>query len=668
MGKSCSKFDFLLRTRSGHFQVFSTSAGDTVSAAPESFITLCAQGHLKRAFTAHFSLIYSDPTLLSHPLKACIDRRSSSTAKQLHSITITGGWSRLRVVSNHLMNAYSKLGQLETARKMFDRMPERNVMSYNILIGGCIQNGKLGAAVEIFHGMGERNSATWNAVIAGLIKFESNEEGLRMFSEMHKDGISPDAYTLGSVLRGCAGLRDLIKGKQVHCYGVKLGLEFDLVVGSSMSHMYMKCGSLSEGKSVIESMPIHNVVSFNTLIAGLVQNGCASGALDQYYLMKGAGFRPDKITFVSAITSCSQLPTLGQGQQIHTDAVKAGAMLVASVLSSLISMYSRCGCLDDAVRVFEEREGVLVDTVLWSSMITAYGFHGKAKEAIELFNQIEAQGLEVNDVAFLAILYSCSHSGLKDEGFEFLDLMVNKYKLIPQTKHYNCIVDLLGRVGDLDEAERFIRSMPIAPDTIIWKALLSACKTHKNPDMAKRIAGEILKIDPQDSASYVLLANAQASAQRWQDVFDVRREMKERMVKKVPGVSWFELKNQVHLFVMGDGSHPQSEKIDSYLKELTVELKLFGYVPEMGGVLHDMDMEEKEHNLVHHTEKLAVGFALMNTPEGVPIRIMKNLRVCEDCHAMMKCISEVKNREIVLRDSSRFHHFKSGICSCGDYW
>lgn len=566
------------------------------------------------------------------------------------------------------MNAYAKLGRLETALKVFDNMPERNVISYNILIGGFIQNGELGAAIEVFKEMGWRNSATWNAVITGMIKFKFNEEGLRLFAKMHSDGFLPDVYTLGSVLRGCAGLKDLIKGKQVHGYVMRSGLEFDLVVGSSMAHMYMRCGSLSEGEAIIQSMPVPNIVACNTLIAGRVQNGCATGALDHYYLMKMAGFQPDKITFVSVISSCSELSTLGQGQQIHAEVVKAGAMSVVAVISSLITMYSRCGCLDDAVKVFGERGEAEGDLVLWSSMIAAYGFHGKGDEAIEVFNRMGLDGVEANEVTFLSLLYSCSHCGLKDKGLEFFKMMVEKFELKPQVKHYTCVVDLLGRAGRLEEAEGFIRSMPVKPDAITWKTLLSACKIHKNADMAKRIAKEILKIDPQDSASYVLLSNIQATAKRWQDVSEVRKQMRKRMLKKEPGISWYELKNQVHHFIMGDKSHPQSEEIDSYLKELMAELRSHGYVPDIGASLHDMDLEEKEYNLVHHSEKLAVAFALMNTPDNVPIRIMKNLRVCDDCHVAMKHISVVKNREIILRDSSRFHHFKNGHCSCGDYW
>lgn len=569
-------------------------------------------------------------------------------------------------MNNHLLNTYCKLGRVSTAVALFETLPKKNVMSYNILIGGFIQSGDLDSAMKLFDEMVERNLATWNAMITGLTQFEFNKEGLSMFSSMHELGFLPDAFTLGSVLRGCAGLKDLNRGRQVHSYAVKSGFDLHLVVGSSLAHMYMKSGSLGEGEKVIRSMPVHSVVACNTFIAGMAQNGYSEVVLDQYNIMKIAGFRPDKITFVSVISSCSELATLGQGQQIHAEVIKFGALSVISVISSLVSMYSRCGCLDDALKVFEEKEGA--DVVLWSAMIAAYGFHGRGKEAIELFNRMEKEGLEANEVTFLSLLYACSHCGLKDKGLELFDLMMDKYRLQPKVEHYTCVVDLLGRSGRLEEAEWLIRSMPVKADAIIWKTLLSACKTHKNADMAKRIAEQVLRINPHDSASYVLLSNIQASARRWQDVSEVRKAMRERNVKKEPGTSWFELKNQVHQFIMGDKSHPQSEEIDAYLKDLMEELKLKGYVPDTGSVLHDMDAEEKEYNLVHHSEKLAIAFALMNTVEGVPIRIMKNLRVCGDCHIAIKYISSMKKREIIVRDASRFHHFKDGHCSCGDYW
>ncbi|PON69354.1 DYW domain containing protein [Parasponia andersonii] len=593
----------------------STSTFKTASNSREEITSLCSKGYIKEAIDIFKSEIWLDPSLFSNFLQACIIRKSLLMGKQLHSLIITSGCSNT-FVSNHLLNMYSKFKDLQSAVALFDHMPRRNRMSCNIMIDAYVQSGDLDGARNMFDEMSDRNVATWNAMVAGLIQFEFNEEGLGLFSEMHELGFSPDEFTLGSILRGCAGLRCLYAGTQVHAYIMKHGFEFDLVVGSSLAHMYMKSGSLVEGEKVIDSMPARNVVAWNTLIAGKAQNGYSIEVLDNYNIMKLAGFRPDRITFVSVISSCSELATLGQGQQIHAEAIKAGACSVVAVISTLVSMYSRCGCLEDSVKAFVESEDV--DSVLWSSMIAAHGFHGQGEEAIKLFERMEQEGVEANDVTFLSLFYACSHCGLKDEGVEFFDLMVEKYGLKPRLEHYTCMVDLLGRSGCLKEAEAMIRLMPVKADAIIWKTLLSACKKHKNADMATRAAEEVLRVDPHDSASYVLLSNIHASAKRWKDVSEVRKTMRDKKVKKEPGISWLEIKNQVHQFSVGDKSHPKSMEIDLYLNELTAEMKLCGYVPDTGSVLHDMDIEEKEYNLAHHCEKLAIAFALMNTCDGIP--------------------------------------------------
>ncbi|KAJ6870851.1 hypothetical protein NC652_036499 [Populus alba x Populus x berolinensis] len=544
---------------------FSTStenAASSISDIEGEFKSLCSAGRIKEAFKTYNAEIWTDQHLFSYLIQSFIPKKSLLIAKQLHSLAITSGYYfKDKFVRNHLLNMYFKMGEIQEAIAFFNAMPMRNIMSHNILINGHVQHGDLESAIKMFDEMPERNVATWNAMVSGLIQFEFNENGLFLFREMHELGFLPDEFTLGSVLRGCAGLRASYAGKQVHAYVLKYGYEFNLVVGSSLAHMYMKSGSLGEGEKVIKAMPMRNV-----------------------------------------------------GQQIHAEAIKAGANSAVAVLSSLISMYSKCGCLEDSMKVLLDCEHP--DAVLWSSMIAAYGFHGRGEEAVHLFEQMEQEGVEGNDVTFLSLLYACSHNGLKEKGMGFFKLMVEKYGLKPRLKHYTCVVDLLGRSGCLDEAEAMIRSMPLEADVVIWKTLLSACRIHRNADMATRTAEEILRLNPQDSATYVLLSNIHASAKRWKDVSKLRTTMRDRNIKKEPGVSWLEVKNRVFQFSMGDKSHPMSEEIDLYLKELMEEMKLRGYVPDTATVFHDTDSEEKENSLVNHSEKLAIAFGLMNIPPG----------------------------------------------------
>ncbi|KAG5029241.1 hypothetical protein JHK87_012755 [Glycine soja] len=578
------------------------------SDGKEKFAILCSNGHLREAFESFLSEIWAKPRLFSNLLQACIPLKYVSLGKQLHSLILTSGCSSDKFISNRLLNLYSKFGELRAAVALFDRMPRRNIM-----IKACLEMGNLQSAKHLFEEMPERNVATWNAMVTELTKFEMNEESLLLFSRMSELGFMPDEYSIGCVLRGYAHLGALLTGQQVHAYVMKCGFECNLVVGCSLAHMYMKTGSMHDGKRDINWMPDCNLVAWNTLMVGKAQKGYFKGVMDQYCMTKM------------------------EGKQIHAEAVKAGAISEVSVIGSLVSMYSRCGCLQDSIKAFLECKER--DVVLWSSMIAAYGFHGQGEEAIKLFNQMERENLPGNEVTFLSLLYACSNCGLKDKGLDFFDMMVKKS-------------------GCLEEAEAMIRSMPVKADVIIWKTLLSACKIHKNADIARRVAEEVLRIDPQDSVTYVLLANIYSSANRWQNVSEVRRAMKDKMVKKEPGISWVEVRNQVHQFHIGDECHPKHVEINQYLEELTSEMKKRGYVPDTSYVLHDMDNEEKEHNLRHHSEKLAIAFALMNTPEGVPIRVMKNLRVCSDCHVAIKYISEIKNLEIIVRDSSRFHHFE----------
>ncbi|CAO1942314.1 unnamed protein product [Urochloa humidicola] len=632
--------------------------------AKEEIIRLCSRGRLKDALHNRFREgLWSEPNLFSHIFRAC---RALPLLRQLHAFAATSGAAADRFTANHILLAYADLGDFTAARTLFERIPRRNVMSWNILIGGYIKNGDLETARKLFDEMPVRNVATWNAMVAGLTNSGLNEESLGFFLTMRREGMQPDEFGLGSLFRCCAGLRDVVSGRQVHAYVVRSGLDMDMCVGSSLAHMYMRCGFLEEGEAVLRVLPSLSIVSCNTIIAGRTQNGDSEGALEFFSMMRGVGVEANAVTFVSAISSCSDLAALAQGQQVHAQAIKAGVDKVVPVMSSLVHMYSRCGCLSDSERVFSGYSGT--DLVLCSAMISAYGFHGHGKLAVDLFKQMMAGGVEPNEITFLTLLYACSHSGLKDEGMECFEFMTKTYGLQPSVKHYTCIVDLLGRSGRLNEAEALILSMPVRPDGVIWKTLLSACKIQKNFVMAERIAERVIELDPHDSASYVLLSNIRATSSRWEDVSMVRETMRKHNVRKEPGVSWVEFKGQIHQFCTGDKSHSRQREIDECLEEMMAKIRQCGYAPDMSMVLHDMEDEEKEVSLAHHSEKLAIAFAFLSLPEGVPIRIMKNIRVCDDCHVAIKLMSKVTGREIVVRDVSRFHHFKDGKCSCGDYW
>ncbi|KAJ6966061.1 pentatricopeptide repeat-containing protein [Populus alba x Populus x berolinensis] len=363
--------------------------------------------------------------------------------------------------------------------------------------------------------------------------------------------------------------------------------------------------------------------------------------------------RPNEVTVVSVLAACADLGDLDLGRSVHEYSTKSGFERNVHVCNTLIDMYVKCGCLENARRVFYEMEERTV--VSWSAMIAGLAMHGQAD-------------VKPNGVTFIGLLHACSHMGLIDEGRRFFASMTADYGVIPQIEHYGCVVDLFSRAGLLEEAREFILSMPIKPNGVVWGALLGGCKVHKNIDLAEEAIKHLSELDPLNDGYYVVISNIYAEAERWEDAARVRKLMKDRGVKKTSGWSSITVNGVVHEFVAGDQTHPQAEDICKIWDKLLVKMKRRGYAPNTSVVLLDVEEKEKEKFLYRHSEKLAVVFGLMTTPEGTPIRIMKNLRVCEDCHAALKIISGMTSREIIVRDRNRFHCFRDGQCSCRDFW
>jgi pentatricopeptide repeat protein len=301
-------------------------------------------------------------------------------------------------------------------------------------------------------------------------------------------------------------------------------------------------------------------------------------------------------------------------------------------------------------------------------MIAGCAQHGHGKDALQLFERMEHAGVKPNHITYVCVLSACSHVGLVDEGRRYFDEMSQKHGITAKVEHFACMVDLLGRTGHLGEAEILINEMPFEPCALLWRTLLGACRIHGNIGIGKHAAERILELEPEEVSTYVLLSNIYAAAGKWDDVVSVRKLMRDRGVKKEPGISWIEVKNKVHTFLVRDKSHPQTKQIYSKLEELTRQMEVAGYVPDTNFVLHDVDEEHKDHLLSYHSEKLAISFGLISTPPGTSIQIFKNLRVCGDCHTATKFISKIVGRELIVRDANRFHHFTQGMCSCGDYW
>ncbi|CAM6042465.1 unnamed protein product, partial [Sphagnum compactum] len=630
---------------------------------------LCRSGRLKEAVEIldqmenQWIQAYSEQYVCL--LQACGRTKSLEYGKRVHAHISKRKLDRDLILGNNLISMYVKCGSISRARQVFNTMLERDVVSWTAMIAGVAKQR------DIFDSMYKRNVVSWNAMMAGYITQGNEGEALKLLDRMRLEGIKLDKATFLSILNACANPDALVQGKKIHALIIKAGLESDTVILNALISMYGKCGSAVSARQVFDrmhqrDMPVRNVVSWTAMISGSAQQGYAEDALDLFQQMQQEGVKPNKVTFISVLNACASLSALEEGKKLHDLIVKAGLQPDVSVGNALISMYSKCGSLDEASKVFHRMAHR--DVVSWNAMISGNAHHGHCHEGLDLFEQMQLEGVRPDKFTFIAVLQACSHAGFIDLGRHYFCSMIPDYGIVQTGEHYGTMVDLVGRAGHLDEAEEILNKKPFQPGALELGALLSACRIHGAVEIAERAADSAFKLEPEKSGIYVMLANIYAAAGRWDGARNVRLLMEERGVKKEPGRSWIEVKNKVHSFVSEDQTHQQTEEIYAELARLTRQMKEAGYVPDTRFILHDVDPWQKEWVLGHHSERLAIAYGLISTPPGTPIRIFKNLRVCGDCHTATKFISKIVGREIVARDVSRFHHFKNGVCSCSDYW
>ncbi|XP_030498890.2 putative pentatricopeptide repeat-containing protein At5g59200, chloroplastic [Cannabis sativa] len=562
----------------------------------------------------------------------------------------------------------------------------------------CSKNNFIDYAYNIFRTVRTPNVYLYTALIDGFVFNGLYFDGFRLYCLMVDDSIVPDNYAVTSVLKACGFQLGLKQGREIHGQVIKLGLSSNRSVKMKLIEVYGKCGEFVDARQVFDEMPeqdlvastilmscyfsyglveegndvfnllrIKDTVCWTAMIDGLVKNGEMNKALELFREMQMKNVKANEATIVCVLSACSQLGALELGRWVHSYMEKYKIKLNHIVGGALINMYSRCGDIDKAQKVFDDMKERDVST--YNSIITGLGMHGKSIEAIEMFRVMIKRGFKPNSITFVGVLNACSHRGLVDLGFEIFHSMVKDYEIEPQMEHYGCIVDLLGRVGRLEEAHSFIQRMKTGPDHIMLGALLSACKTHGNLELGEQVAKTLLDCGKADSGTYVLLSNVYASSGRWSEAAKVRAEMKEGGIQKEPGCSLIEVNNEIHEFLLGDIRHPQKEEIYNKLEEIENKLRSSeGYLPSTEMALQDIEDWQKERALAIHSERLAICYGLISTEPNTTLRIVKNLRVCNDCHSMIKLVTKICKRKIVVRDRNRFHHFENGVCTCGDYW
>ncbi|OMO75480.1 hypothetical protein COLO4_26097 [Corchorus olitorius] len=651
--------------------------------------------------------ILPDSHMLPNIVKACGQLSAFRWGKEVHGFVCKFGFDSDSAVQASLVHFYLKIDGIGVARNVFVRLPEWDVVTCGALLSAYARKGCVSEAMEIFKAMqsfGLRpNLVTWNGMITGFKQSGQCNEAVVLFKEMHSEGFQPDDITISSVLSAVGDLEMLNVGNQVLCHVIKLGLLHYKVVISALTNMFGKCACAGELLRVFEEIDEEvidvgarnafitglsrtglvdvaletfeqfrvqgrelNVVSWTSMIAGCSQNGKDIEALELFREMQSVGVKPNSVTIPCLLPACGNIAALVHGKAAHGFALRAGIDNDVHVGSALVDMYAKCGRIHLARLCFDRIPNK--NSVCWNAIMGGYAMHGKAKEAIEIFHLMQRRGQKPDFISFSCVLSACSQGGLTEEGRHFFNSMYREHGLEPKMEHYSCMVNLLGRSGKLEEAYDIIKQMPFEPDACVWGALLSCCRIHNNVSLGEIAAGNLFQLEPSNPGNFILLSNIYASKAMWSEVDALRDVMRSRGMKKNPGCSWIEIKNQVHMLLAGDKSHPQMTEIIEKLYKLGMEMKKAGYLPNTDFVLQNVDEQDKEHILCGHSEKLAVAFGLLNTPPGSPLQIIKNLRICADCHAVIKFISGFEGREIYVRDINRYHHFKDGVCSCGDFW
>ncbi|XVF29110.1 hypothetical protein REPUB_Repub15cG0091600 [Reevesia pubescens] len=650
---------------------------------------------------SHGSSSSSQDPLKTHFASLIQSSETTLQLRQIHAQILRRNLSSSTNLTTFLISASSSLKSIPYALSVFNHFHHKSIFLFNALIRGLTENSHFQSSISHFLLMLSHrvrpDKLTYPFVLKSVAALGLRCLGLIIHGRIIKSGVDFDSFVRISLVEMYVKLEELGLALQVFDESPERNKSGSILLWNVLINGYCKVGNLGKAMELFEAMPERNIgswnslingfmrngdldkamqlfyerkekdlVSWTTIVNGLSKNGDHQKALSMFFKMLEAGLRPNDLTLVSALSACAKIGALEAGVRIHDYVLDNGFRLNKAIASALVDMYAKCGNILSANKVFDETKEK--DILTWSVMIWGWAIHGYYGQAIECFKKMMFSGIQPDGVVFLALLTACSHSGQVALGLNFFDSMRLDYSIEPTMKHYTLVVDLLGRAGQLDEAMKFIERMPISPDFVTWGALFCACRAHKNIKMAELVSQKLLELEPKHPGSYVFLSNVYAAVGRWEDVERVRMLMQHRAVGKDPGWSYIEIGGQVHSFVAGDCAHKRAREIYLKLEEMVAGAREQGYMPETGWVLHNIEEEEKEDALGSHSEKLALAFALIHTSPGTTIRIVKNLRVCGDCHSLMKYASKMSQRVIVLRDIKRFHHFKDGACSCGDYW
>ncbi|RZR79076.1 hypothetical protein BHM03_00004671 [Ensete ventricosum] len=520
---------------------------------------------------------------------------------------------------NAILTAHWQNSDLEGSKRLFDSMPQRNTVSWNSIIAGCLENGRPDEALDYFAKMPLRNVASWNAIVSGLVKYGRFEEAERLFEAMPaRNVISYTAMVDGLARKGevdrARDLFDRMPKKNAVSWAAMISgcvengryeearnlfdrmPEKNLAAITAMITGYCKEGNVEKARSIFNGIRHKDLICWNAMIAGeqclsvkqesatlgrcedacgYVHNGHGEEALKLHMQMQKTGMKPDHATLIAVATACSALGMLQQGKRTHAFAIKTKLLLHVSLCNALITMYGKCGCIGDSLFLFQNIQNR--DLVSWNTIIAACSQHGDYDNVLSLFNEMEEKGMIPNEITFLSILSACVHVAKVEESLNWFNLMMSKYRIHPRAEHYACLVDMLCRAGQLEKACKYIREMPYEAETSAWGAVLAACQMNSHVKLGELVAKKLILSDSGTSGAYVMLSNIYAAAGMWREVAKVRGLMKQKGVKKQPGYSWTQIADKVHLFLVGDASHPDIDKILSELERIGFHMKMFSH-------------------------------------------------------------------------------------------
>uniref|UniRef100_A0A1J3E467 Pentatricopeptide repeat-containing protein, chloroplastic n=1 Tax=Noccaea caerulescens TaxID=107243 RepID=A0A1J3E467_NOCCA len=695
------------------------------------------QGYFDEAMCLYHRMLWVGgvrPDVYTFPcvLRTCGGIPDLARGREVHVHVVRYGYELDIDVVNALITMYVKCGDVKSARLLFDRMPRRDIISWNAMISGYFENGMCHEGLELFFAMRglsvdpdlmtmtsvisacellgdgrlgrdihayvisagfavdisvcnslaqmylnagswreaekvftrmeRKDIVSWTTMISG---YEFNflpEKAIDTYRMMDQDCVKPDEITVAAVLSACATLGDLDTGVEIHKLATKARLISYVIVANNLLNMYSKCKCIDKALDIFHNIPRKNVISWTSIIAGLRLNNRCFEALIFFRKMKMT-LQPNAITLTAALAACARIGALMCGKEIHAHVLRTGVGLDDFLPNALLDMYVRCGRMNIAWNQFNAQKK---DASSWNILLTGYSERCQGPVVVELFDRMVKSRVKPDEITFISLLCGCSKSQMVREGLMYFSRM-KEYGVTPNLKHYACVVDLLGRAGEIEEAHKFIQKMPVTPDPAVWGALLNACRIHRDVKLGELSAQRIFELDKESVGYYILLCNLYADCNKWREVAKVRRLMKENGLTVDTGCSWVEVKGKVHAFLSDDKYHPQTKEINTVLEgfyEKMSEVGLTTTSSESSCV--DETEISRDEIFCGHSERKAIAFGLINTVPGMPIWVTKNLNMCERCHVTVKFISKTVRREISVRDAEQFHHFRDGECSCGD--